>query len=60
MTIGEPKKDYILRTNLSRRLSRYRNVTKNEIHFKTSREDHTYLVWDSVTHVKNVTIGEPK
>ena len=41
-------------------MTRYRNVTRNVIHLRTSIEDHTYLLWDSVTHVNNVTFVEPK
>ena len=41
-------------------MTRYRNVTRNVIHLRTSIEDHTYLLWDSVTHVNNVTFVKPK
>ena len=45
---------------ISHTVTQYRNVTKGEVHFFISRKQLAYLMWDSVTYVKDVTICEPK
>ena len=40
-------------------MTHYGNVRKSETHALLSRKEHTYSMWDTVTHVKDATSIEP-
>ena len=60
VTLGESKQRiYTIDILASDAVTHYENVTKGEIHVLFLEKELAHLVWDSVTHVKYVTICEP-
>ena len=63
VTLGEStskQRIYTIDILVSDAVTHYGNVAKGEVHFFISRKQLAHLMWDSVTHVKDVTICEPK
>ena len=61
VTLGESKQRiYTIDILVSDAVTHYGNVTRGEVHFLISIKQLAHLMWDSVTHVKDVTICEPK